>query len=64
MKYEFVCVWCGKKSSDPYSICNAPDGDGHLFERRGVGEHKITTARKRFTARAEERKRKCRCMGL
>jgi hypothetical protein len=38
MQYEFVCVWCGKKSSDPYSVCNAPDGDGHLFVRKEVKE--------------------------
>jgi hypothetical protein len=43
MKYEFVCVWCGKKKSDPYSVCNAPDGDGHLFDRREAKERKITT---------------------
>jgi hypothetical protein len=47
MKYEFVCVWCGKKSSDPYSVCSAPDGDGHLFDRWEVKERKITAANKR-----------------
>jgi hypothetical protein len=47
MKYEFVCVWCGKKSSDMSSVCSAPDGDGHLFDRREIKERKITAANKR-----------------
>lgn len=46
MQYEFVCVWCGKKSSDKYSVCNAPDGDGHLFDRREIKESTKTAHNK------------------
>jgi len=28
----FVCVWCRRRPSEG-GICNAPDGDGHLYER-------------------------------
>lgn len=33
---EFVCVWCGHNlHNDPEKwTCNAPDGDGHLYERK------------------------------
>ena len=28
-----VCVWCGHQSGEGYRPCNAPDGDGHLYNQ-------------------------------
>lgn len=33
MKIIFKCVWCGHVNGNGFPVCNAPDGDGHLFKR-------------------------------
>ena len=39
---RFVCVWCGvdSNSKERFNPCCAPDGDGHLFERKVISENK------------------------
>lgn len=33
------CVWCNHiRGIDPFSVCNAPDGDGHLYKQAELKE--------------------------
>jgi len=30
----FKCIWCGHVRGESQKNCNAPDGDGHLYEMK------------------------------
>lgn len=34
----FKCVWCNHINGEPYKVCIAPDGDGHLYKPVEVKE--------------------------